>query len=83
MQIAHVGSDEIETAASAFLHELRSVIAEFHAFLSREALTAYRYWFDVPNIRHLFLIGRESMVCRESSKGSSIGRKAQAFRGFT
>ena len=40
MQIAHVGSDKIETAASAFLHELRSVIAEFHAFLSREALTA-------------------------------------------
>ena len=43
MQIAHVGSDKIETAASAFLHELRSVIAEFHAFLSREALTAYRW----------------------------------------
>ena len=43
MQIAHVGNDEIEMSAIAFLHELRSVIAEFHAFLSREALTSYRW----------------------------------------
>tara|TARA_R110000796_G_scaffold145549_1_gene262116 strand:- start:585 stop:935 length:351 start_codon:yes stop_codon:yes gene_type:complete len=43
MQIAHVGNDELEVAASAVLHELRNVIAEFHAFLGREALTSYRW----------------------------------------